>query len=166
MSKREKIIVGTMLLAVVYAIYILFLASPRNPAPSAQFKTEKGLDNLNAFITKVADNTKRGLNKRQSYILKKAQEKWVQDPLVQLKNNKLAQQQNTTPGVLKGKIMYSGFLQMGNRRLAIINGMEYENGDKLEPGGYVVQRIYPNHVILITMDGNRKKFILPLEEMQ
>ena len=156
-----------MVLAVIYAVYILFFAAPRNPKPFAKpGENTQQLESLNAFISKVAEKSKKRLSKKEAYILKKAQEKWAQDPLAKLQDDKLAQLKKAKPQVLKGKIQYSGFLQMGNRRLAIINGMEYENGDKLEPGGYKIASIHPNHVVLISLDGNRQKFILPLEEMQ
>ena len=167
MTRREKIIVGAMVLAVIYAVYILFFAAPRKPKPFAKpGGNGQQLESLNAFITKVAEKSKTRLSKKEAYILKKAQEKWAQDPLAKLRDGKLAQQKNAKAQVLKGKLQYSGFLQMGTRRLAIINGMEYENGDKLEPGGYVIGSIHPNQVVLITLDGSRRKFILPLEEMQ
>ncbi len=155
-----------MLLAVVYAVYVLFLAKPRNPAPFAKPAGDRQLESLNAFVVKIAEKSKSGLNPKEAYVLKKAQEKWAQDPLVELRKTRFMQPENVKPQELKGEIQYSGFLQMGKRRLAIINGMEYENGDKLEPGGYKIRSIHPNHVVLITLDGSRKKFIVPLEEMQ
>jgi len=166
MTRREKIIVGAMLLAVIYAVYVLFLAEPRKPTFFAQSTGGSQLESLNAFITKVAEGTRYRLSKTEAYILKKAQEKWVRDPLVEMRSDQPARQEKAQPQVLKGSMKYSGFLQLGKRRLAIINGMEYESGEKLEPGGYMIGGIYPNHVVLISLDDSRQKYILPLEEMQ
>ncbi|MBU0986869.1 MAG: hypothetical protein KKH68_06405, partial [Proteobacteria bacterium] len=43
---------------------------------------------------------------------------------------------------------YSGYMETGNQRLAIINGMEYTVGEELEPGGYTVNSISANQVVI------------------
>ncbi len=62
-------------------------------------------------------------------------------------------------------IVYSGFLNMGTRNLAIINGIEYEKGEKLPDGAHIVEEIHPNRVVM-SMQGSKKKIIVKLEEMQ
>jgi hypothetical protein len=54
---------------------------------------------------------------------------------------------------------------MGNRNLAIINGIEYEKGEKLPDGAHIVEEIHPNRVV-VGMQGNKKKITVKLEEMQ
>jgi hypothetical protein len=44
--------------------------------------------------------------------------------------------------------VYSGYLEVNQRRLAVINGMEYVVGEQLESGGYIVKSIDPEKVIL------------------
>ena len=53
-----------------------------------------------------------------------------------------------------------------NKRLAIINDLEYEVGDKLEPGGLILRNIHPNHVVVGSAVHNNKKVILPMEEIE
>ena len=53
---------------------------------------------------------------------------------------------------------------MGERRLAIINGLEYAPGDQLIEGGYKVSSVTPNQVVIVSTDGSNKKFVFPLEE--
>lgn len=152
-----------MLLVVVYGVYTLFLSSPSETKISGQ----KDLETLNTFIAKVADKAKSGLSKEQSYVLQKAQTKWKQDPLIQLREApKVEEKEEAILPVMKSKIVYTGFLQMGNRRLAIISGMEYEAGDKLEPGGFIVRNINPNHIVLGTSNTGKQTFIIPMEEME
>ena len=62
-------------------------------------------------------------------------------------------------------IVYSGFLNMGSQNLAIINGIEYEKGEKLPDGGHIVEEIYPNRVVF-GIQGSKKKITVKLEEMQ
>lgn len=166
MTTREKIIVGLMVLAVVYGVYTIFFSAP---SEDVAFKSggDKELEALNSFITKVADKTKSGLSKEQAYVLQRAQTNWKQDPLIQIQP-KLSreEEENRKPLVLESKIVYTGFLQMGDKRLAIINGIEYEVGDKLQPSGLVVQKIDSNHVVIGSSVKKNKQVILPMEEIE
>jgi hypothetical protein len=164
MSNREKIIVALMVVSVIFGIYIVFFESPRqtttvNPAAGRE------LEMLNTFITKVAEQTQSGPSKEQAYVLNKAQSAWKQDPLVQLEAKKVVVDTGPEP-VLDAKVQYTGFLQMGDTRLAIINGMEYEAGDQLEPGGFIIRRILPNHVVVAPPGKSKKTMILPMEETE
>jgi hypothetical protein len=53
---------------------------------------------------------------------------------------------------------------MGDKRLAIINGVEYAAGDELEQGGYMVRSITPSRVVIVSTRDSKQKFIFPLEE--
>ena len=81
MSKREKILVGLSLVAVIYGIYIWFLSSPQQAATAFGDNDQKA---LKAFILKVAEQTSRRLSKSQAYVLGKAESQWKQDPLIQM----------------------------------------------------------------------------------
>ncbi|NNL75066.1 MAG: hypothetical protein HKO68_01880 [Desulfobacterales bacterium] len=162
MTNREKIIVGLMVLSVVYGVYILFFSEPQK-APT--IGGDKELATLNSFIAKVADRTKTGLTSKQAYILKKAQAVWKQDPLVQIRTKSDEdEEEESKPPVLNSDLVYTGFLEMGARRLAIINGTEYEAGEKLEPGGFIIRSIRPNHVVIAPANRKTKTMIIPLEE--
>ena len=153
-----------MVVSVIFGIYIVFFESPKqtttvNPA------ADRELEMLNAFITKVAEKTQSGPSKEQAYVLNKAQTAWKQDPLVQLQAKKVEVDTGPEP-VLDTRVQYTGFLQMGDTRLAIISGMEYEAGDQLEPGGFIIRHILPNHVVVAPPGKNKKTMILPMEETE
>lgn len=167
MSNREKVIVVMAVLALIYGVYIVFL-EPKAQQPT--FTTSQNqLENLNAFITKVAAATKEGLSEKDSEIIERAEKAWVRDPLVRMR--KPVQVEEETEQAEKetqpqGMILYTGYLEMGSMRLAIINGNEYAAGDTLEQGGYVVRSISPSQIVLATTDGTKNKFIVPLQETQ
>lgn len=166
MTTREKIIVALMVLAVVYGVYTVFFSAPQE---TGAFKSggNKELESLNMFITKVADKTKNRLSKEQAYILQKAQAEWKQDPLLQIQPKmSMEEEEARQPLVLDSKISYTGFLQMGDKRLAILNGIEYEVGDILEPGGLILRNIHPDHVVIGSAVKKNKKVILPMEEIE
>ena len=167
MSNREKIIVVAAVLAIIYGVYIVFL-EPNAQQP--KFTTSQNqLDDLNNFITKVAAATKEGLSEGDSEIIKRAEKAWVRDPLIRIKKPVKVEEETqqaekeTQPG---GMILYTGYLEMGTTRLAIINGNEYAAGDKLDQEGYVVRSISPSQIVLATTDGTNNMFIVPLQETQ
>ena len=173
MSNREKIIVGLMLLTVAYGVYALFFEGKgkSGTTPIASVSATQELENLNAFITKVADASKAGLSKEDKYIISRAESPWKQDPLTTVEltdrpedeiNRKKQQVAQTTGPQLN--VSYTGFMQMGDKKFAIINGLEYAAGDELEQGGFVVQSITPGQVVILSTDGSKKKFVFPLEE--
>ncbi|CAB1067593.1 hypothetical protein D1AOALGA4SA_71 [Olavius algarvensis Delta 1 endosymbiont] len=166
MSTREKVIVGLMMLAVIYGVYTVFFSAPQEETASLN-GSGKDLETLNLFISKIADKTNDGLSEAQVYALQKAQAGWKQDPMMTIEP-KLTQEEITArkPLVLKSQILYTGFLQMGDKRLAILNGIEHEIGDRLEPDGLIVRNIFPNHVVVGSPDIKSKKLILPMEEIE
>ena len=155
-----------MVVAVGYGGYTLFLSGP--PGETALMREgDRELKALNSFISKVADKTKKSLSKEQAYVLQKAQTEWKQDPLIQIEPKMSREERDARePLVLKNKILYTGFLQMGHKRLAILNGIEYEVGDRLEPDGVILRGIHPNHVVIGSPDVRSKKVILPMEESE
>lgn len=153
-----------MVLAVIYGVYTVFFAAPRKVSiPSGH----KELETLNSFVTKVAEQTKTGLSKEQTYILKKAGTEWKQDPFVRIRPRLTREEEaERQPLVVNSRILYTGFLEMGNKRLAIINGMEYEVGDILDQSGLIVRNISPSHVVVAAPDNKNKTLILPMEEIE
>ena len=173
MSKREKIIVGLMLLTVVYGIYALFFEGKGKSSitPTAAVSATKQLENLNAFITKVAEASRAGLSKEDKYIISRAESAWKQDPLTTVEltdrpedeiNRQKKQITQTTGPQLN--VSYTGFMQMGDKKFAIIDGLEYTAGDELVQGGFKVRSITPRQVVIVSTDRSKKKFIFPIEE--
>lgn len=154
-----------MLLSVVYGVYILFLSSPQQTATVNDDSDPKA---LKAFIIKVAEKMATGLSKNQAYVLQKAETRWERDPLIQIEP-KVSGEEEESPQpepILATKIMYTGFLEMGDKRLAILNGIEYEAGDTLEPGGYTIRSISASRVIIALPGKQAKTRTLPMEETE
>jgi hypothetical protein len=171
MSKREKIILIIMALTVVYGFYALFLENPSAGIPKLAASGNK-LDTFNKFITNVAALVKGGVSEEDTYIINKIPVKWTKDPLLNTRTEttfkpekeKLTEAKKEATARELGMV-YTGFLNMGNRNLAIINGNEYEKGEKLPDSGLIVEAIYPNRVVF-GIQGSKKKITVKLEEMQ
>jgi hypothetical protein len=171
MTNREKIIVGLMLLTVAYGVYAVFFEGKTTKPPEiTAFSATDQLESLSAFITKVAEASKAGLSKEDQYIIQQAEAEWKQDPLIiaELTDRPESElqkaQQVTKVSIPDLNVSYTGFMQMGDRKFAIINGVEYTSGDRLEQGDYIVRSITPRQVVIVSTDRSKKKFIFPLEE--
>ena len=162
-----------MLLTVIYGIYALFFEGKEKSsiASTASVSATEQLENLNAFIAKVAEASRAGLSKEDKYIISRAESAWKQDPLttVELTDrpedeiNRQKQQviQTTGPQL---NVSFTGFMQMGDKKFAIIDGFEYAAGDELAQGGFKVHSITPRQVVIVSTDRSKKKFIFLLEE--
>lgn len=157
-----------MLLTVAYGIFALFFeGKARKITPVS---ATKELADLNTFITKVAQASKAGLSTEDKYIIQRAEAKWEQDPLTsaELKDRPESELQKkkkvTQDEGPQLDVSYSGFLKMGSKKYAIIDGVEYAAGDSLNQGGYIVRSITPRQVVIVSTERGNKKFIFPLEE--
>lgn len=161
-----------MLLTVVYGVYAVFFEGKIKGGTQeiASISATKQLEDLNAFITKIAEASKAGLSKEDKYIIQLAEAEWKQDPLisVELKDRPESEiqkaKQVTTVSAPDLNISYTGFMQMGDKKFAIINGIEYATGDHLEQGDYIVQSITPSRVVIVTTGQSKKRYIFQLEE--
>jgi len=162
MTNREKIIVGLATLALGYGALQLLL--PRaNVAPVPQPQSMEG---LNAFIAKVSDATRAGTAEAGAIVIQKAEAAWKQDPFLEIQKAKAADPTATRPketARITG-LVYNGFIELGSKRLAIINGQEYEAGDQLNPGGFTIKSILPTRVMIVSSQGEGAPIVLPLQE--
>ena len=165
MTNREKIIVGLAALALSYGAIELLL--PR--AKVASVPQPQSLEGLNAFITKVADATRVGTAEAGAIVIQKAEAAWKQDPFLDIQKAKLPDPKPPPPpgGTIRPlNLVYNGFIELGNKRLAIINGQEYETGDKLSPGGFTIKSILPTRVVIVSAQGEGAPIVLPLQESE
>jgi hypothetical protein len=92
--------------------------------------------------TRVRAAKRAGLSEEDTYIISRAETAWKQDPmtmveLTDIPEDEIKRQKKKaiqTAG-MQLNVSYTGFMQMGDRKFAIINGLEYTTGDELEQGG-------------------------------
>ena len=163
MSKREKIILFLMALSIVYGFYVFYIEAP---AKKVAIGKNSKLESLNKFISHVAALTKESLSEIDSYIIEKAPKQWDKDPLLSSDSEFQFKAENTEADLsaFKVNIKYTGYLKMGAKNIAILNGLEYEVGEELENSGFIVRKIYPERVI-IEIKGKQKEIAIPLEEI-
>ncbi|MBW1842012.1 MAG: hypothetical protein JRI75_09495 [Deltaproteobacteria bacterium] len=164
MAKREKVILILMVLTILGGGYIYFFSSPQDADIGIPVKDP---DVLNRFVADVVGSLRSSEpTKNDRFVLARAASEWKKDPFLPAELNVTSEVSIDEDKVIAGDInfTYSGYIDMGNRKLAIINGMEYETGEALEQGVYILKRISPIQVV-IGVAGGLQEVTLPLEEM-
>ncbi|MCP4579477.1 MAG: hypothetical protein GY846_24660 [Deltaproteobacteria bacterium] len=165
MTTRERIILVVMFLAVAYGIYALFLSSPSKITSS---DTKGQETRLNTLIADVSEALKKEtITEPDLHTIARAEAEWTNDPFYASKFSVL-DEAGKTPGTIdavfrEGDLFYSGYLKMGEKKVAIINGVYYRIGNELEQGGYIVRDISPTRVRL-KIKGKKEEITIPLVE--
>jgi len=167
MSKREKIIVGLMVAAILYGGYnFLFSGSGSGKKKLAGPQQVA----INAFVTdlvkkvKAADKTATA-----TLVLKKASAPWPKDLFLVIPKEADAEEKaDKEPEIidrkdLAGAFHYSGYMEMGKRKLAIINAMEYQTGDRLDAQGAVLKKITRSEVH-VYVGAEQGIIVVPIDE--
>jgi len=170
LNKRQLLILGVMLLVVFYGAYGFFSTGRKG---QAVVDTAKKASDLNAFIGDITlALTKEAASPVDAYMIKRAEAEWLRDPFYEPKNDREdaiakeeahAQQVEAAATALKGQLNYTGYLDMGLKKIAIVNGNEYVTGDALDVGGYVLNGIYPTKIVIYNK-ATRLTIDIPLQE--
>ncbi len=158
LNGREKIIVGLAAAAIIYGIYEYSAPFIRKFFPSEPVVGEiNSSEDLRLFMQNVTLTfSKNALSEADLGIIEQGQKRWKRNPFRE-KIKKEVDPAKIQPEI---PVIYSGYISMGKKRMAIINGMEYEVGDRLVSGDYVVLEITTDHAV-ISRPGKKAR-ILPL----
>ena len=159
MSKREKIIILVMILAVTYGVYAIFFTSTSKTVKKGS--SGKATDLIMSLTAEAENLAMEDTSQTDSYILKRASAKWSNNPFLGFKNIvKSDIISSPDKEIITGsELAYSGYLEMGDTKMAIINGMEYEVGDTLADGGFIIKNIFSDRV-LIQFEGKTGSIML------
>jgi hypothetical protein len=166
LTRQQIIILSVMILVILFAAYD-FLIAPHKKMEVID--VGKRTSELEAFLTDITTRLpKWSLSSSDIYVVSRAESAWVHDPFFDRKflRDWEKRKERARAGVglsQKVSFSYSGYIQVGNKNLAIINGVEYEAGNPLEIGGYVLKKIYPGKVVIVN-EKSGAKFDVPLQE--
>jgi len=162
MAKREKIIVFIAIAAALYGVYdFLFSSSSKKPPVKKDegTKISSSVNNIKAELEKISPQ-------KDIYIVRAASVPWSKDPFSDLpkESEVVIQQKKTVLEALK-RVSYSGYMKIGEKIFAVINGMEYEAGEELPThNGCVISDISPFQIIIKIKGG--EEITIPLTEEQ
>jgi hypothetical protein len=159
LNKRQVVILGIMVIMVIYGIYA-FLGTPQAKKGGEDLATRS--TQLKSFVsTLVATASSDGPGMFDTYVLSQAKADWKGDPFLERSSYRdwmKAKQAAKTegPAAKKVTINYTGFVEAGGRKVAIINGVEYGVGDQLEAEGYVLRSILPGKIVVESRSDNTR----------
>ncbi len=157
-SKREKIILGVVAGAAVVAAYIQFLAPSGG---EGGIDIQKVKQDLTSFVTSTSAAVAQAKPDEQAlHALALAARPWKGDPF--LKTDEPIDL-GKTEEINFPELSYTGFVGMDTKRVAVINGVEYEVGDELSSPGFILEEIHPDRVI-VGVKGEQHRTTVPLVE--
>jgi hypothetical protein len=157
MTTREKIIVGIMCLTIIYGAFELF-GTRRGRSITSAVEID-AVSDLQTFVTEIAQKMAgEDAAEEYRYMMALAGSPWTKDPFLRsteaLKPNlapvtEILPVEKTEPSP---EFVYTGYLALGVSKLAIVNGLEYSEGEALPMGGYYIKTILPNRVVIARVD--------------
>lgn len=169
MTTREKIIVGVMCLTIAYGAYELF--GSRKPKSKPLPSQANPLGELKNFVMEVTQKlVGEKPAKEYQHMIAQAGAQWSKDPFLHssapLKKSLIERVtvNKTVTAERPPDLIYTGFMQIGNAKLAILNGIEYAMGESLNVKNYYVKEIHPTRVVIGKING-LETIQLPIAEM-
>jgi len=151
LAKREKIILGVMAIVVIIAAFIYL--SPKMKI-SGSVDTAQKTAELNTFVAGLTGALKEDtVEKPGTLILARAEKEWTRDPFLSSRdlikwNEAKARKAKEDASVTKIDFVYSGFFEVRGKKMAIINGIEYKEGEALDVKGYILKSVSPEMVVI------------------
>ncbi|MHB8090866.1 MAG: hypothetical protein ACYDH8_04570 [Syntrophales bacterium] len=172
LKKREKIVIGIAAAVILYGIVDFIIPAKKNHLRDSVQNT-RGIEEI---VATLAAATTKGYEKetvRQIAAIR--EEKWKGDPFLDEDSYKkwLRVKEPAVPEKEKQPrvFVYSGYIDAGQKRLAVINDVEYQEGDSLEMNGfdkksgvYKLKSIFPENVV-IKNTTTGEKITLPLKDL-
>jgi hypothetical protein len=149
MDRLKGILVAFLLVALSGAAY-WFIAAPPPQRQSTQVAPEKQpSETEDLSSTQLLKELKKdSLIQRERYILERAASDWPRDLFERPRPSAPRETTTSTTATPAGSYRYSGYVEVDKKKLAIINGMQYQVGDQLESGKYAVRSIESEKVVL------------------
>ncbi len=154
MSTREKV---TILLAGVILVFGGIHVMRSGKSDDADRDGSSNQKRVVAFVEQTRNDLATiSLSETDTHTLAAAAREWNESPFVERRPTLGKKEDAPT-------FRYTGFLRMGKRQLAIVNGQEYRVGEVVTPGSYTVESIRAANVVLRGKTGN-DRIVVPVEE--
>jgi len=149
LEKRQIIILGVMGIVIVFAAFSMVGQKKKTSAPGMSRQTAE----LNAFVTDLAAGLPKDATKNlNALIFSRAEKEWQQDPFLDAKSyrswTKSREPAKAVAAAPKGQFAYTGYVEANKGKMAIINGMEYREGENLDVKGFMLKSVSPVGVVI------------------
>jgi hypothetical protein len=165
LEKRQVVILGIMVVVILFGAYNFFAGSTAKRTSPPALKNQ---DELNSFVSGVSAGIgKNSLSAGETYVMGRAEGEWLRNPFYERKAyGELFKSQvtaKTEADTKKVTFDYSGYTVYQGKEVAIINGLEYSPGEKLDVPGYSLTKIFPEKVIIENRD-DKIKIEVPIQD--
>ena len=158
-----------MCLTIVWGAYELL--ANRGSKNKSLAKSDNPVGELKKFVGSVSKKlVNEKVSKEYRYLIGQAGQNWTKDPFISstepLKKEQTTPQfkkESTSPQAVP-QYIYSGYLDIGKIKFAIINGIEYTEGEAINSGGYYIKKIAPLQVVIGKVN-SRETIQLPITEI-
>jgi hypothetical protein len=162
LTRQQIILLFVMAIAVIYAVYD-FLIVPKTKAKIVSTDSNKPVE-IGSFIADISANVSLDqLSQFDKTIIHKAEARWQENPFWGRKAFRewvMMKEPGKAGAGAHQSFIYSGWLNDKNRNMAIINGVEYETGQELEVGGYILRKIHQSKVVIENIKSGSKFDVL------
>ena len=162
MAKREKILFTLMIVAIGYGIFEFFsgyLVQER--IVEQPFPQVEDASSFSSDVSQAVEDAR--LVPTEVYIIDLAFRNTVPHFLYEWPPEDRAVEQKSYLDDYTEPMIYNGYLEMGDRRLAVIDGIEYEEGDILARGIFRILSISPQEIIIEHLN-NGSRIVIPYAE--
>jgi len=159
LNNRQIIILAVAVLCVFYAIYELAgvgTVAKKTGTAAKPAARESFVNTLNTDLMRYT------IANADKYIIERAETSWNKNPFWD-RSSYREYVGKESGGDLATKIVYSGYVDAGRKKLAIINGWEYEAGDSLDVKGYILKNVAPSRVLIFNRNTG-SDFYVPIQE--
>ena len=164
LEKRQIIILGLTAIVILYAAVDFLWPKKRDTAADLQRQTEE----LSSFIATLTAGAGKDTSKiLRPLIFSRMEREWTRDPFLDETSHKSwvqakvpVKQETAAPKI---EFVFSGYLEVDKKKIAIINGSEYTEGEALDAKGFVLKSVSPTQVV-IENSATRALLNIPLQE--
>ena len=148
LKKREIVILAIAALFVLYAVYVYLIADRQKGKKVQPGRETVQVETVVSGITDELNKSK--ISDFDHYVIQRTQTDWDKNPFLkrELYRAWLAKDSKGKDGVAAVPIIYSGYIETGKNRLAVLNGIEYRVGEALQEEGFVLKKIMPSKVVI------------------
>jgi hypothetical protein len=172
-NSRQIIILSVMFLAILYGAYDFYSSSRKKAQPvSSSAGTSADLSTFIGDLTvSLSKDTPSPVD---AYMIKKAETPWKRDPFIErssYRNLLITKEPVLVAAVAgapststsKGQFNYTGYVDVGQQKIAIINGSEYAVGAALDVEGFFLNGIFSSKIVIYNKE-TKRTLDIPLQE--
>ncbi len=163
-TNSQKVIFAILTIVVIYAVYDLALAPTKTKVVPPKVETGNEQEIKELVFATAAKLKQTTTPAKYDYLIGRAEARWGKNPFIErVKYNNWVFSRAAAGAAKKPQFVYSGFLELWGKKIAIINNMEYNINESLENEGYILRQIFPDKII-IEDKANKHRFEVSLQE--